>query len=407
MIFEKVYYYCCLALFTIWLPFPKMGSLLIALFGVVVLWGIFQKKLRFELNSTLVAFSALYALYAVYILNSPYLEQETKFLEYKLSFLAFPILFSFKPSFILERKKIMEFVLGAIFLLGLLYIGHAIFQYFLHHDTQVFHSSWFAYNHHPSYAAVFFSFAIFYLLETFSERSGKQKWLAIGLLIFFTFLHIPLESMAGLLFLALVYAFFIVKSILQYLSYRKIAALIVGLIIFVFAMLRIQPGLKTDLINTQKSSIAFLADPQEFVNECPQKMSGNQARLILWTTNSEIISKHPLGVGISGLDIEMSRKFHQLGFHELAAKHWNPHNQFLQITAELGWLGLLLFLVILFRIARMAWQRKDLLLGFLVTSLIFNSLFESMLQRQSGIIFYLLFLSAFISILTLQKPKEA
>jgi O-antigen ligase len=172
-------------------------------------------------------------------------------------------------------------------------------------------------------------------------------------------------------------------------------------------MLRIQPGLKTDLINTQKSSITFLADPQKFVKECPQKMSGNQARLILWTTSSEIISAHPLGVGISGLDIEMSRKFHQLGFHELAAKHWNPHNQFLQITAELGWLGLLLFSGILFGLARLAWQRKDLLLGFVVTSLFFNSLFESMLQRQSGIIFYLLFLSAFISILTHQKQKEA
>lgn len=407
MIFDKVYYYSCLALFTIWIPFPKMGSMLIVLFGVVVLWGILQKKLRFTFNGIAVAFSALYALYALYILNSPHIEQETKFLEYKLSFLAFPILFSFRPNFILERKKIMEFVIAAIFLLGLLYTGHALYQYFQTHNTQVFHSSWFAYNHHPSYAAVFFSFAIFYLLQTFSERSDKQKWLAIGLIIFFTFLHIPLESMAGLLFLALVYAFFIAKSIFQYLSFKNIAALMIGLVLFVFAMLRIQPGLKTDLINTQKSSITFLADPQKFVKECPQKMSGNQARLILWTTSSEIISAHPLGVGISGLDIEMSRKFHQLGFHELAAKHWNPHNQFLQITAELGWLGLLLFSGILFRLARLAWQRKDLLLGFVVTSLFFNSLFESMLQRQSGIIFYLLFLSAFISILTHQKQKEA
>lgn len=136
-------------------------------------------------------------------------------------------------------------------------------------------------------------------------------------------------------------------------------------------------------------------------------MTGNQARLILWTISGEIIAAHPLGVGISGLDLEMSRKLHVLGFHEMAAKHWNPHNQFLQLTAEIGWLGLLLFISILIAIARLAWQRKDQLLGFLLLSLVLNSLFESMLQRQSGIVFYLLFLSAFIAIITYSKNEEA
>jgi O-antigen ligase len=136
-------------------------------------------------------------------------------------------------------------------------------------------------------------------------------------------------------------------------------------------------------------------------------MSGNQARLILWTISGEIIAEHPLGVGISGLDIEMSKRLHKLGFHEMAAKHWNPHNQFIQLTAELGWFGLLWFLGILLAISRMAWQRRDIILAFLVSSFVLNALFESMLQRQSGIVFYLLFLSAFISIITPPKPTNA
>jgi hypothetical protein len=61
----------------------------------------------------------------------------------------------------------------------------------------------------------------------------------------------------------------------------------------------------------------------------------------------------------------------------------------------------------LIAIARLAWQRKDQLLGFLLLSLVLNSLFESMLQRQSGIVFYLLFLSAFIAIITYSKNEEA
>lgn len=407
MTFEKIYQYTFLGLCGLWIPFPQLGSKLIALFGVVVVIGAFQKKLEFKFNGIFLGFSVLYALYALYVFNNTTTVNEGPYLEYKLSLVVFPLLLSFRPQQKIERSKVMTSVVSGAFLLGLLYIVRAVGKYFISHDTQVFHSSWFAYNHHPSYAAVFFSFAVFYLLLNFSERSGTQKWLATGLIMFFTILHIPLESMAGLLFLAFVYAFFIAKSILQYLSLKKTAALIVGLVVFVFAMFRIQPGLKTDLINTQKSSIAFLADPQKFVKECPQKMTGNQARLILWTISGEIIAAHPLGVGISGLDAEMSRKLHVLGFHEMAAKHWNPHNQFLQLTAEIGWLGLLLFISILIAIARLAWQRKDQLLGFLLLSLVLNSLFESMLQRQSGIVFYLLFLSAFIAIITYSKNEEA
>ena len=407
MTFEKIYQYTFLGLCGLWIPFPQLGSLLIALFGVLVLIGAFQKKLEFKFNGIFLGFSVLYALYALYIFNNNTTVNEGPYLEYKLSLVVFPLLLSFRPQQKIERSKVMTSVVSGAFLLGLLYIVRAVGKYFISHDTQVFHSSWFAYNHHPSYAAVFFSFAVFYLLLNFSERSGTQKWLATGLIMFFTILHIPLESMAGLLFLAFVYAFFIAKSILQYLSLKKTAALIVGLVVFIFTLFRIQPGLKTDLINTQKSSFEFLANPQKFVKECPQKMTGNQARLILWTISGEIIAAHPLGVGISGLDAEMSRKLHVLGFHEMAAKHWNPHNQFLQLTAEIGWLGLLLFISILIAIARLAWQRKDQLLGFLLLSLVLNSLFESMLQRQSGIVFYLLFLSAFIAIITYSKNEEA
>jgi hypothetical protein len=43
----------------------------------------------------------------------------------------------------------------------------------------------------------------------------------------------------------------------------------------------------------------------------------------------------------------------------------------------------------------------------MIASFVINSLFESMLQRQSGIVFYLLFLSAFISIINPPKQIKA
>jgi O-antigen ligase len=89
----------------------------------------------------------------------------------------------------------------------------------------------------------------------------------------------------------------------------------------------------------------------------------------------------------------------------LVEKNYNPHNQFLQIAAEIGLFGLLFFLSILFFVVRFAMQRKDELLVFLVFSLIVNCLFESMLQRQSGIVFYIMMICALLT--AIQLPKRA
>lgn len=407
MIFEKIYQYSFLGLCGLWIPFPQLGSKLIALLGVVVVIGAFQKKLEFKFNGIFLGFSVLYALYALYIFNNTTAVNEGPYLEYKLSLVVFPLLLSFKPQQKIERSIVMTSVVSGAFLLGLLYIVRAVGKYFISHDAQVFHSSWFAYNHHPSYAAVFFSFAVFYLLHTFKERQGAQKWITVGLIAFFTLLHIPLESLAGILLLGIIFSYFLLRWAWHQFNKAIFMSLILLGLLCVKGLLTLQRSLEQNISDTLLVSKRYLTDPQKFVKECPQKMTGNQARLILWTISGEIIAAHPLGVGISGLDAEMSRKLHVLGFHEMAAKHWNPHNQFLQLTAEIGWLGLLLFISILIAIARLAWQRKDQLLGFLLLSLVLNALFESMLQRQSGIVFYLLFLSAFIAIITIPKTEEA
>lgn len=135
-------------------------------------------------------------------------------------------------------------------------------------------------------------------------------------------------------------------------------------------------------------------------------MSGNQARLVVWTITGQIISDHPFGIGLGNLEGEMKHRLIQLNQHELVEKNYNPHNQFLQLAAEIGLFGLLLFLITLFFIVRFAVQRKDELLVFLVFSLTLNCLFESMLQRQSGIVFYMMMISAMLTVIQLPKHAE-
>jgi O-antigen ligase len=133
-------------------------------------------------------------------------------------------------------------------------------------------------------------------------------------------------------------------------------------------------------------------------------MSGNQARLVVWTISGQIIADHPFGIGLGNLEGEMKQRLIQLKQDELVEKNYNPHNQFLQMAAEIGIVGLIFFVCILFLIVRFALQRKDELLIFLVFSLILNCLFESMLQRQSGIVFYVMLMCAMVTVIRIPKP---
>ena len=85
--------------------------------------------------------------------------------------------------------------------------------------------------------------------------------------------------------------------------------------------------------------------------------------------------------------MESAKQFYNQ-LKELAKQNYNPHNQFLQIAVEIGVLGLGLFIFLLFKLLEFSRNNKNYLLFILTTGLIFNSLFESMLQRQSGIVFY-------------------
>jgi O-antigen ligase len=117
-------------------------------------------------------------------------------------------------------------------------------------------------------------------------------------------------------------------------------------------------------------------------------LQGNETRLILWNVSTKVCLKHPFGVGLGNLDFYMNQELNAVGHGQLAAKQNNPHNQFIQIAAEIGIVGLALFVFIIAYLFVIALHQKRLILFSLVLSFIIFCLFESMIQRQSGIIFF-------------------
>lgn len=407
MTFEKLYFYSLVLMVTLWIPIPGISSPTIALFGITVIYGAFTKKGTFQWNWILFSFILLYVLYVLYCIPSKDFGHASKDLEHKLSFIVFPILFSFRPNFEVNRKKLLSaFTIGCL-ILATYFVLQSVYHFSITGDSSYFHSSAFAPSHHPSYVAAFFSFAIYFLIsEIHPTQARKKTWISIAAITFLSILHLPLESLSGILVLGCLTAFLVLRWAWNTFSRWIFASIIILGILSVQVVFWIQPSLKDNLSYTASIVSHYVESPTKFIEETPSGMSGNQARLVVWTITGQIIADHPLGIGLGNLEGEMKQRLIQLNQHELVEKNYNPHNQFLQIAAEIGLFGLLLFLSILFFIVRFALQRKDELLAFLVFSLILNCLFESMLQRQSGIVFYVMMFCAMLTVIRLPKLTE-
>lgn len=148
------------------------------------------------------------------------------------------------------------------------------------------------------------------------------------------------------------------------------------------------PYFKVEFNNTISSTQLFFKSPKTYVNKHTGYHTGNEERLIMWAVTIEQIKEHPFGVGTGNLDEVLVNGLKKHNQFKLAEKNYNPHNQFLQTTLEIGIFGLLILLLIIVQTFKKALKDKNWILLFIIVSLIFNSLFESMLQRQSGIVFY-------------------
>lgn len=176
-------------------------------------------------------------------------------------------------------------------------------------------------------------------------------------------------------------------------SWFALALLIVFPILLFFTVTNIS-GFKDEITNTTDALKSYVADPNKFVEGKNESLSGDQVRLVMWTVSVNAWSKNPWGVGTGNVDECLSRELKQIGQNELAKLgdnreiRYNPHNQFLQIGLEIGIIGLFVFIFGMISAIIRGVSTKNWFLIVIVSCLLFNCLFESMLQRQTGIVFF-------------------
>ena len=116
----------------------------------------------------------------------------------------------------------------------------------------------------------------------------------------------------------------------------------------------------------------------------------------MWKISYDLIKENLFGYGVGDAMHMTNSKLKKYGYNEMVKHDYNPHNQYLQIGLELGILPLFIFIFGCFFLVVKALKSNNHFLLFIVLNLMFNCCFESMLQRQSGIVFYTFFICLFL-----------
>jgi O-antigen ligase len=410
--YPRVYQWALMLLLAVWMFLPGLTGLFCLLFLVIVITGIVKKELTFKFNAILLGVSLFLPFYSLYAMNAMDPQEAMFGIEKKLSFVLFPLVFSFVPTFYLNKRFLENgFLISLFLMLFLCYLG-AFFNYEEHNfnSAYLFSSHFSGLFHHPTYVSVFCALGIFMLFKRWEAPMTMREHLfsAVGIL-FLLYTHVHLESLSGLLFAVLLMA-----CLVGYWLFKKQGwTVLVGVFTLGMLVSYLAFYFMPSLLNNVSDSVSFvsnyLKDPYAYTHLPRGEIRGNDARLILWTASAEILHEHPNGVGVGNLPATMEAKLLDYGQVNLAKEHLNPHNQFFHTAVETGWIGLLWLLGLLISMLWYGWKHKQGILILVVCAFAFNSLFESMLERQSGIVFWLLWSCMFIGIYPAFKnqPNES
>ncbi|MBQ9472934.1 MAG: O-antigen ligase family protein [Bacteroidales bacterium] len=230
---------------------------------------------------------------------------------------------------------------------------------------------------HHTYLSMYLLFALSYIaLQLLRGQWEWRHWPFVVALLLVVYLVVLQSRAALLIFLAFAvaawfYLFFGQKRVK--LALFLLLAAVVGSAL----MFAVIPGSQKRLFNTITAVI-----------------SGDYHDDRYYTTKATlavISSNMPFGVGAGDREEQLVQQYQLIGAEKALAHTYNSHNQYLDTLMATGIPGLLvlvaLFAVPLFAAVK---ERRYLLLA-LVTIVAFNALFESLFERQMGLIFFAVF----------------
>lgn len=241
-------------------------------------------------------------------------------------------------------------------------------------------NNFWGYADHPIYISLYFGIALILILY-----KNKKSLFNIFIFIVILFTLLFLSRKGNIIGLVIVLLYMVISNAKKFYNRRFFGYTFLSLLLVIcvsylfnnFLFIRFE-----EILNLER----FLYNPN----------TSTGIRSILWRNSLNLSLDSPFfGYGLGSVQDLIDSNLIETGNLELTLiLHYNSHNQYLQIALISGYIGLVIFLGILRYIYIEIKKSKRALCIFLY--IIFCFLFESLLERQNGIIITALFFNLFL-----------
>jgi len=376
------------------IPILKMG-LQIPILILIIVWIFSPKQNLKKVIWPILVFSGIYLFHALGLIYSSNLDAGLTDMIQKLSLLLFPVMVGTAVPMDRQdyRNTMGAFVIGTV-AATLIGYGTSWVSYSQTNDLDAFYMSDFSPFHHPSYLAMYMNMAIFILVFNTYKRKlsrGMEFIYWLGVLFLSLSLIFPASKMGLLTFVILVISIVFVASKLKKIVSRQSFLLLVTSVLFVMFYLN-DPIAKSRV----ERAISVTKDKAEDnMDKERSQVESSTARLLVWGVALDQIQKYPMGVGTGDTKDLLIKEYEKRGYKEIAAKELNPHNTYLELALEVGVVALIWFVFSLLFPVRMILIDQNWIYGFFILNVSLNFMVESMLEGQSGVVFFAFFNAVF------------
>ncbi|WP_324024717.1 O-antigen ligase family protein [Maribacter sp. BPC-D8] len=413
-ILRKSEQYILLALFFTIPLSPKLTTVLIIIYSLVSLLTFERKYFRNIWFRKPV--SLLMLVYLILIVGLSYSSDITlgfSKVQTQLSLLVFPLFLGGK-NLLKEQKEqyFLSFILGVVFT-SLLCFGNSFYRYYETGDHYVLDEfsrkiNIFFYvefsdflDLHPTYFSIYIGLSLFYLLSYYHNDRKYGLIIKWTLMIFLFVTFIFTSSKAGIFsFLIASCTYFIYSLIRRPNKYTisLLSTLILG-VSFIFLINPLMYQRTEQLV----SSFDKVWMKQEQTNE------SSSIRFGLWKLSTQVIKNSPLyGYGTGSVVRSLNENCIALFSFSICEglRNKNSHNQYLNFLVSNGFLILIPFLLALFLGLVKALNNKDQIFFFFIVFMGLNFVFESILERERGVVFFSAFFILFLVCQNSQKELK-
>lgn len=333
-------------------------------------------------------FAGLYLFHIIGMLYTDNLSRGWSDLEQKLSILVFPLLLGLvRPDVLNFRRGVLGAFTWGTALALVISFATAVFDYQESGLVEEFYSSRFSHVHHPSYLAMYMNLSlagIFLYLYKGAGLSPKKWGIALLALFISVSLVFPASKMGFIQFgFLMVFGLWVAHAMGKWKS--KATAVLLACGALFAGTLWLNPSA------SERIAIAIEVASQPKTAIQTGETETNVARLITWKLTLQEIGKNPLGVGTGDIQDVLTERYRAEGLEGLAESGLNPHNNYLQIGLALGIPALLWFLFSLAYPFAGIWRQRDWIYGFFLVGMAMHMAVESMLEKQSGVVFFAFF----------------